>query len=174
MSLAQRPEPSEHVPYYGRYIVLVPDGDVIATLGTQIEETLALLSSVSAEKSQHRYAPGKWSVRQLVGHVADSERVFGYRALAFARGDQTELPGFDENDYAEASPAANRPLPDVVEDLAAVRRATLSLLRNLEPDAWSRAGKANASPVSVRALAWIIAGHERHHRQILRERYLGA
>jgi uncharacterized damage-inducible protein DinB len=143
-------------------------------LSAQIAETLALLSGVSPEKSQHCYAPGKWSVRQVVGHLADTERVFSYRALAFARGDPTELPGFDENAYAQASPADQRPLAEVVEDLAAVRRATLSLLRNLGPEAWTRAGRANASPVSVRALAWIIAGHERHHRQVLRERYLGA
>jgi uncharacterized damage-inducible protein DinB len=174
LELARRPEPTEHLPYYARYIALVPDGDVLGTLGRQIEDTLSALKGLSPERSQHRYAPGKWSVRQVVGHVADAERVFAYRALAFARGDQTELPGFDENTYAEASPAALRPLPDVLEDLAAVRRATVSLLRGLEPDAWSRSGVANGNPISVRALAWIVAGHERHHLQVLRERYLGA
>ena len=174
MDLGQRPQPTEHVPYYSRYISLVPDGDVIEALSGQIGETLALLAGLSPEKSQHRYAEGKWSVRQVVGHVADTERVFGFRALAFARGDQNELPGFDENAYAAASPAAGRPLAEVLEDLTAVRRATISLLRSLEPEAWSRSGLANGSPVSVRALAWIIAGHERHHRQVLRERYLTA
>jgi hypothetical protein len=172
MNLAQRPAPTEHSPYFARYVELVPDGDILAALAGQIEETVALLSGVSPEQSQHRYAPGKWSLRQVVGHVADTERVFAYRALVFARGDRTELPSFDENGYAEASPAAARPLADAIEDLTSVRRATLSLLRGLPPEAWARTGVANANPASVRALAWIIAGHERHHCKVLRERYL--
>jgi hypothetical protein len=172
LDLVHRPEPSEHAPYYTRYVELVPEGDILATLATQMEQTLSRLGGVSTERSQYRYAPGKWSLRQVVGHVADTERVFAYRALAFARGDRAELPGFDEKEYGETSPAAGRPLPAVLADLSAVRTATLSLLRALEPGAWSRTGVANGNPVSVRALAWIMAGHERHHLKVLEERYL--
>jgi len=171
-NLARRPDPGEHVPYYAPYVQLVPDGDVLATLAAQIGETVSLLDGLAAERAAHRYAPGKWSLRQVVGHVADAERVFAYRALAFARGDRGELPGFDENAYAEASPSVERPLAEAVADLAAVRGATLSLFRALAPEAWSRRGVANGNPITVRALAWIIAGHERHHVGVLRERYL--
>ena len=171
---ARRPSPSEHVAYYARYVERVPDGDVVDTLGRQIEDTLLALKGLPPERARHRYAEGKWSVSQVVGHLADAERVFAYRTLAFARGDRTELPGFDENAYAESSPAAQRTLPDVLEDLLSVRRATVCLLRALEPEAWSRSGVANGDPISVRALAWIMAGHERHHLAVLRERYLVA
>jgi uncharacterized damage-inducible protein DinB len=172
LDASRRPEAGEHLPYFSRYIQLVPDGNLLETLTRQIEETVGLLAGLSPERADHRYAPGKWSVRQLVGHVADCERVFGFRALTFARGDAAQLPGFEENDYAEASPAPSQPLAEVLDDLQAVRRATLTLLRGLGPEAWPRTGLANGARTSVRALAWIIAGHELHHRAILRERYL--
>jgi hypothetical protein len=173
LDLARRPEPGEHVPFYAGYVALVPDGDVLATLRAQAGETVSLLRGLPSDRAGHRYAPGKWSLGQVVGHVADAERVFAYRALAFARGDASELPGFDENAYAEASPAVDRPLAEVLGDLAAVRGATLSLFGALPGAAWARRGVANGNPVTVRALAWIIAGHERHHVRVLRERYLG-
>jgi len=172
LDLTKRPEPSEHAPYYGRYISLVADGDIVATLERQQVETQALLRALPANKASHRYAPEKWSVAQVVRHMADTERVFAYRALAFARGDATELPGFDENAYAEAAPFDGLPLAQVLDDVAAVRRATLTLLAGFDAQAWQRGGSANATPISLRALAWVMAGHELHHRAILRERYL--
>ena len=172
--VARRPEPAEHAPYYSRYIQLVPDGRIVETLAAQIEDTLAVLTSLTPDQALHRYAPDKWTVQQVVGHVTDSERVFAYRALAFARGETNELPGFDENAYAAASPAGSVPLADVLDDFVGVRRATLSLLRNLSPEALSRRGVANGNAISVRALAWVIAGHERHHLSVLRQRYLKA
>jgi DinB superfamily len=172
--VVRRPEPAEHAPYYSRYIRLVPDGPIVETLATQIEDTLAVLTSLSPEQARYRYAPEKWTVQQVIGHVADAERVFSYRALAFARGETNELPGFDENAYAAASPAGSIALADLMEDLVGIRRATLSLFRNLTPEGWSRSGIANRNTISVRALAWVIAGHERHHLSVLRERYLKA
>lgn len=169
---SQRPDPSEHAPSYGKYVKLVRDGDLVATLEAQQAETQALLRAVPAEKAGHRYAPDKWTVAQLIRHMADSERVFGYRALVFARGDAAELPGFDENAYAEAEPVDTLSLTQVLDDLAAVRRSTVTLLSGFDAAAWGRTGVANATPISVRALAWVIAGHELHHRNMLRERYL--
>ena len=172
MEAPNRPTPSEYAPYYERYIQLVPDGSALDHLRSQIGETLELLRSVSEEKSNYRYAPGKWSVKEVVGHVADSERVFAYRALRFARNDQTPLPGFDENDYTANSNFADRPLGGVAEEFRAVRMATIALFEGMSREALARQGTANDTRVSVRALVWIIAGHERHHRKILQERYL--
>ena len=174
MPAAHRPDPSEFVPYYGKYIGLVPDGSVVDSLETQIRETSALLRSVPDARASHRYAPGKWSVKEVVGHLADGERVFAYRALRFARNDGTPLPGFDENLYAANSGFDARPLGEVASEYEAVRQATLALFRGLGDEAWLRRGIASENPVSVRALAWIIAGHELHHRAVLRERYLTA
>ena len=172
MEAPNRPTPSEYAPYYERYIGLVPDGSALEHLRSQIGETLELLRSVSEEKSNYRYAPGKWSVKEVVGHLADSERVFAYRALRFARSDQTPLSGFDENDYTTNSNFADRPLGGVAEEFRAVRTATIALFEGMSGEAVARQGTANDTRVSVRALLWIIAGHERHHRKILQERYL--
>ena len=166
-----RPAPSEHVPYYSRYIDLVADGDLLSTLDRQGKQTAKLLRGVSPKKSQFRYAPDKWSVREVLGHLIDSERVFTYRAITFARADTTSLPAFDENAWARASNAGERPLGDLVKEFEAVRSATLGLFRGFDADQISRVGTANNSPVSVRALAWIVAGHEKHHVNILKERY---
>lgn len=169
--LALRPAADEHAPYYSRYIELVPEGDVTETLERQLADDLRRLAPLTPEQAHHRYAPGKWSVLQVIGHVADSERVFAYRALSFARGDASELPGFEEGAWADAAGADALALSTVLEDLASVRRATLSLLHGLTPAAWARRGIANRATTSVRALAWTIAGHERHHLAVLRERY---
>ncbi|HET7291876.1 MAG TPA: DinB family protein, partial [Vicinamibacteria bacterium] len=134
---------------------------------------LAFLRGLPPEKARHAYAPGKWTVAELVGHVADSERVFAYRALCFARGGTEPQPGFDENVYAANAPdRGGAAFSAVVDDYAAVRAATLSLFRGFAPEAWERRGVANAKEISVRAQAWVIAGHERHHLKVLRERYL--
>ena len=174
MDLARRPGVDEHAPYYGRYVALVPDGSIVETLGLQIAGTRALVAGLPEARARHRYAPEKWSVKEVLGHVADSERVFAYRALRIGRGDATPLPGFDEKEYAASAPFDARPLRDVIAELDSVRAATLTLLASLDERAWSRRGTANEVPVTVRALAWIIAGHELHHRAILRERYLAA
>jgi len=169
---ATKPAKSEFLPYYDRYIQLVPDGDVVSTLASQIDETLSLLRSLPASVSTYRYAPDKWSVNQLVGHVIDSERLFSNRALRFARNDATPVPGFEQDDYVRNSTFDVYPLSDLASELEAVRQATIFLFRHMDEEAWTRRGVANNAEVSVRALAYIIAGHELHHREILRSRYL--
>lgn len=166
-----RPGPGEHPESYTRYIELVRGADAGDALAAQLPATLALLRPLDEARAAHRYAPGKWSVKEVLGHVTDAERVFGYRALTFARRDETPLPGFDEAAWTPAGDFDRRPLPELLEDFAAVRAATLRLFRSLEPEALLRRGRANQAPVSVRALAWIIAGHELHHGNVLRERY---
>ncbi len=160
----RRPSSDEYVPYYGQYIQLVPDGDVTAMLEEQLAETVAMLSGFSEEQSQWRPAPGEWNAVEIVGHLADTERVFAYRALSFARNDPTALPGFDQDVFMLEAGFARRPLGDVVAEFVAVRRATVALLKSLDAAAWERRGAADGNAVSVRALAYILAGHERHHR----------
>jgi uncharacterized damage-inducible protein DinB len=166
-----RPTAEEHAPYYGRYIALVKSADAVEALITQIDDTSSLLERVDEQRAASRYAPGKWSVKQVVGHLVDAERVFAYRAMRFARADQTELPGFEENDYAENGGFDDRPLADLALELRAVRAASIALFGSLAPEATLRHGTANGTPMSVRALAWTIAGHELHHRSVLIDRY---
>jgi len=166
-----RPAADEHAAYYGRYIALVKGDDAVEALIAQIDVTADLLGRVDEPRAASRYAPGKWSVKQVVGHMADAERVFAYRALRFARADQTELPGFEENDYAETGGFDGRPLQDIVLEYRAVRASSIALFGSIAPEAALRLGTANNTPMSVRALAWTIAGHELHHRGVLIERY---
>lgn len=167
-----RPDPSEYGAYYGRYISLVPDGPIVDTLRDQMAETLGLLRALPESRADHRYAPGKWSIKEIVGHVADAERVFGYRALRIGRGDETPLPGFEQDPYVRAGGFGARSLRHLLDELEAVRRATVLLLEGFDEIAMARRGTASGMPVSVRALAYIAAGHELHHRTVLRERYL--
>jgi len=167
-----RPQPDEFAPFYGRYIDLLPDADIVETLETGIEATVSMLEGLSEQDAAFRYAPGKWSIKEVVVHLADTERIMVYRALRIARGDRTPMPGFDENAYAAASGADDRRLADLLAELAAVRRATVLLCRGLGAPVWNATGRANDAEVSVRALAWIVAGHERHHRGLLHARYL--
>jgi hypothetical protein len=167
-----RPETSEYIPYYGKYIALVPDGDLVDTLRGQIGETLSLLRTIPEERASYRYAPGKWSIKEVVGHLADVERIMTYRALRIARGDSTPMPGFDENAYVPAGNFEARPLASLAHEFEQVRAATVAFLETLEPVAAARRGTANNAEISARALAYIIAGHERHHVAILKERYL--
>lgn len=166
-----RPQPGEYAPYYDRYIALVQGEEILNALDQQRRQTMLLLSGRDEEDGDFRYAPGKWSAKEVLGHVCDSERIFAYRALRIARADATPLEGFEQDDYVRNGPFANRPLADLVEEFIAVRRATLSMLRNLDEAAWLRRGLANKNEVSVRALAYIIAGHELHHRGILESKY---
>jgi hypothetical protein len=167
-----RPGEGEAAPYYFRYIDLVPEGDVLARLEAQLDETMALVGDVSEEKSLQRYAPEKWSIRQVLSHVTDAERVFLFRAFWFARGFDTALPSFDENAGAVAADADRFPWASHVEDFRAARLSTLAFFRNLPPAAWMARGVASDNPVTVRALAYILAGHLAHHTAVLRERYL--
>ena len=161
----------EFAPYFAKYIALVPAGDVIATLETQLAETIAMLDEAGEARAGHRYAEGKWSVREVVGHAIDTERIFTYRALAAARGEANALPPFDENVYVAHAGFDARTLGSLLDEWTAVRRATLALFRNLDHEALTRRATANGAPISARALAWIIAGHELHHRELLRWRY---
>jgi hypothetical protein len=162
----------EFDPYYARYVALVPTGDVLATLEAQLADTVAVLDRFGEARAGHRYAPGKWSVREVVGHVVDTERVFVYRAMCAARGESAALPGFDENAWVAGAAFERRTLNSLLGELTAVRRATLALFRGLDDAALVRRAVANGAPVTARALAWITAGHERHHRALLAERYL--
>jgi len=169
-----RPGPGEHAEYYGRYTRLVPDGDLVEILERQMEETAAFLRGIPARLHDHRYAEGKWSIKEVIGHLGDTERIFAYRALRIGRGDTTPLPGFDENAYVADARFAEQEYAHLVEDFIAVRRATVSLLRSFDAEEAARVGEASGWPVSARALAAIMAGHVIHHTAILRERYLGA
>ena len=170
--MTERPSPEEFAPYYARYIDLVPEGDLVETLELQMSQTMALLAPVPEERAGFRYAEGKWSLAEVLGHINDTERIMACRALRIARGDRTPLPGFDQDPYVTTSPAGHMRIRALEEEFAAVRHATITLLEHLDEAAWLRRGTASDKEVSVRALAWIIAGHERHHTNILRERYL--
>lgn len=168
----RRPSDKEYAAFYAGYVSLVPDGDYLQLLAQQGRDTQKLLRAVSEEKSQYRYAADKWSVREVVGHMADSERVFTYRALRFARGDATPLPGYDEKAWGRTSSAHRRTLASLLDDVQTLRAATVSLFGGFTDEELARAGVANNAPVTVRALAYIVAGHERHHVNVLLERYL--
>lgn len=172
LTTAGRPQPGEYASFYEKYIAPIQSEDILTTLEDQRRDMVLLLSGCSEADGDFRYAPEKWSLKEVLGHICDAERVFAYRALCIARNDSTPLPGFDENSYAKNGPFARRPLQDLIEDFIAVRRATVSLLRSLDPEAWTRRGVANKNEVTVRGLAYIIAGHELHHRKIMREKYL--
>jgi hypothetical protein len=170
--LIGRPERSEAADYYWTYIDQVPGGDIIATLDRQSNDVQSLCRDISNQRSLHRYAPGKWSIREVLSHVSDTERVFVFRALWFARGFSDPLPGFDQNIAVPAARADDRSWTAHVEDFRAVRAATLTLFRGLSADRWSCRGTASGVEFSVRALAFITAGHAAHHMRIVRERYL--
>lgn len=167
----ERPKPGEYNPYYDRYISLIPGNDVLATLTSQLPKTVALLSSRSEQDGDLRYAPGKWSVKEVFGHIIDTERIMTYRALRFARNDRTPIEGFEQDDYVRDGPHANLSLADLIEEFKTVRATTLAFFRSLRSSDWTRRGVANNNEITVRALAFVIAGHEVHHRQILEERY---
>jgi len=167
-----RPQPAEYAPYYDRYISLIQGNDILAALDEQRRQMLLLLSGRTEPDGDLRYAPEKWSLKEVLGHINDTERIMSYRALRIARGDATPIEGFEQDDYVRNGPFALRPLADLIEDYIAVRRATVSLFRNLDEAAWTRQGVANKNEMTVRALAYIIAGHELHHRRIIEEKYL--
>jgi hypothetical protein len=169
-----RPESSQYAPYYAKYIERVAGNDIVSALEAQRLQMIQLFGARSEREGNFRYAPDKWTAKEVLGHVTDSERIFAYRALRIARGDQTPLSGFEQDDYVRTGAFGERSLADIAEEFAHVRAATVALFRPLDKDAWVRRGVANKNEVSVRALAFIIAGHELHHRAILDERYFAA
>jgi len=172
MDFSRAPGRDEAAEFYFTYIDKVPPGDIRETLERQAGEAPELLGSVSEEGSLHRYAPGKWSLREVASHVADAERLFSFRAFWFARGFEEPLPSFDQEFAMRFAGADARPWHDHLEELRAVRAASVSLFRGLPAEAWERRGVASGNPITVRALAWIVAGHLAHHLGLVRERYL--
>jgi hypothetical protein len=171
MTAIKQPEATEYAPYYEHYVALVRGGKILKTLAEQAETVRRTLSAMPEDRAGFRYGTGKWTVREVLGHCIDAERVFGYRALAFARGETAPLPAFAENEYALQSGHDAIPLSELVQEFESVRNSTLLLLRHFPQEAWLRVGVASGKPVSVRALAFIMAGHVAHHLAILRERY---
>jgi len=166
-----RPEPGEYAPYYERYISLISGTDIVSTLEAQRRQMLILLCGREEADGDLRYAPDKWSAKEVLGHVCDTERIFAYRMLRISRADKTPIEGFEQDDYVRNGPFAKIAFAEAIEDYIAVRRATVTLVRNLDEQAWSRRGIANKNEVSVRAIAYLTAGHELHHRRILEEKY---
>ena len=172
--MSGKPETSEYAAFYEKYVALVPGADVVSALEAQRLQTAQLLSACSERDGNFRYAPDKWTMKEVIGHLTDSERIFTYRALRIARADATPLSGFEQDDYVRAAGCARRQLREVAEEFALVRAATVALYRSLDDEAWARRGVANKNEITVRALAFITAGHELHHRHLLEERYLAA
>jgi hypothetical protein len=170
--MRQRPTNVEYSAYQEQYVSLVGEGSITDILAEQAERTIALLSSITEEQANYRYAPGKWALKEVIGHISDNERVMSYRLLRIARGDKTPLPGYDQDDFMKEAPFQSWTLSQVIEDYASVRRATLTLVRGLSDEALLRTGIANDSAISARALAYINAGHELHHLRIIQEKYL--
>jgi hypothetical protein len=165
-----RPEASEYVSYYEKYVSRVPETDLVAALSRDAETTGALLRSIPESRAEHRYEAGKWSIRQVFQHVVDAERVFGFRALWFARNAGSAQPGMEQDDFMKASPAAT-PLASLASEFDLVRQGHILFFSGLDPEAWTRSGIASGNTFSVRALAAILVGHTRHHGSVLRERY---
>ena len=163
-----RPERNEYGDWYVDYVARVPEGNVLDVLERQSKEMLAFLKTLSEEQAAQPPAPGKWSVKQVIGHLCDGERVFTYRALRFSRGDQTPLPGFEQDDYVRESHANERKLADLAAEYEALRGATIAFFRSLSPEAALRVGTASGATTSVRALAYITAGHEQRHLELMR------
>jgi uncharacterized damage-inducible protein DinB len=168
-----RPQAGEYNEYYGRYIAMVPDGDIVATLSAGMRETLDVLRSAPAEREEYRYAAGKWSLREVVGHLIDTERLFAFRALWFARGGEGAMAGMDQEAWAGRSSAGSRPLRELLMEWEALRTANVLMFGSFDTETGARQGVASGYEVTVRALAWMIAGHEAYHRALIRRDYLG-
>jgi uncharacterized damage-inducible protein DinB len=172
LSVVQRPNNNEFPDYYVPYVGLVPEGDILSILKENLENVISLFEGISVEDEHFRYEPGKWSIKEVLCHMADTERIMSYRLLRVGRGDKTPLAGFDENDYIAGAQMSDLPLKNVLADFLAVRKATITLIENMPEAAWTNVGNANNLGVTARAIAYIIAGHEIHHRNIVTERYL--
>lgn len=171
-SMNARPEKSEYAEFYANYVSLVEETDVIPALENQAEDLWKLLAEISTEQENFRYASGKWSIKELLGHIIDGERVFAYRAFRISRGDKTPLASFEENIYVANANFADSNLGDLLEEFSLLRAGNVSMFKNMTDEMWQRTGTASDALVSVRALAYIMVGHVRHHANILRDRYL--
>ena len=169
--LRSRPDASEYAPFYHGYVEAVPEGDIVDLLRSGGQELAEAIERIPEDRGGFRYGPEKWSIREVLGHLIDAERIFAYRALRVGRGDQTPLASFDENEYVKTAGSDARTIADLVRELRAVRETTVMLFASLPDDAWGLRGVASGKDVSLRALAYITAGHARHHLRILRERY---
>jgi uncharacterized damage-inducible protein DinB len=170
--MTKRPEPFDYAPYYGKYIALVPDGDLAVILSRQIDATSALLSPLSEQQAAYAYAPGKWSIKEVLGHLMDTERIFGYRALRIARNDKTPLPGYEQDDYVATANFNARSMSSLLEEFAAVRKASVELFKHFTEEEWIRRGTANQVEMTALSLGYVVAGHELHHVDVVRKRYL--
>ncbi|MGB7437832.1 MAG: DinB family protein [Candidatus Acidiferrum sp.] len=170
----KRPAQGDYALFYEKYVALVPGGDFLEILQEQQRALVRLLSPLTEKQAEFRYAPGKWSIKEVIGHISDTERIFAYRLLRIGRGDQTPLAGFEQDGYIQAGNFSARKVSDLLQEFSTVREATISLVRYFDDAAWLRRGNASGKEVSVLALAFVIAGHERHHRILLEERYLPA
>ena len=169
--ISGQPLESEYAPYYQSYISQVSEVEILPVLRSQLDALDVLLGRVTPERETYRYAEGKWSIREIVGHLIDGERVFGYRAFAIARGDRNNMPGFDQNEYILTSPYDRLDLEDLLSEFRLVRLSNIAMFRTLDEESWLRIGTANENQVSVRALAFVMAGHVRHHMAVLRDKY---
>ena len=167
-----RPQANEYDPYYEHYVSLVPEDDIKSVLAAQPAELKALIGSVPETKGTYAYADGKWTIKQMLGHLIDGERMFAYRIFRISRGDETPIEGFEQDPYIENANSNGRPFADLLTEFSLLREANMIFFNNLKDDAWTRVGTANQRQISVRALAWIMAGHIRHHTGVLNERYL--
>lgn len=168
----KRPENTEYAEFYAGYVSQVEGANIIEALEKQHEEMDVLFSGIAEERGTYAYEPGKWTIKQLLGHLIDGERVFSYRALRFARGDKTELPGFDQDPYVANGNANNISMDDLLDEFLALRKSNIIFFKNLSEEAWSRTGTASSNEITVRALAFIMVGHVAHHVKILKQRYL--
>jgi len=167
-----RPETSEYAPYYERYISLVADSDIVGVLGAQPTRLQDMLTALPEDKGEFRYSEGKWSIKELLGHIIDGERIFAYRAYRISRGDETPIEGFEQDGYIEHAHSNDRSFADILEEISLLRRANLIFIKNLSDEGWLRIGTASDASVSTRALVYIMAGHVEHHLAILKDRYL--
>ena len=172
--MLMRPNQEEYPSYYEDYIKLVPDGELVSILEENLSKTLTLFQSITEANGEFRYAPGKWSIKEVLGHMTDTERIMSARLLRFGRGDSTPLPGFNENIYVNGANFNQRSLKSLLEEFMVTRNATITLIKNMPEEAWLRKGLANQYENTTRAVAYMIVGHEMHHCQIIRERYLTA
>lgn len=166
-----RPEKSEYDPYYEGYISLVIDDDILDTLASQPTKLSDLFTAVPEERGDYRYAEGKWSVKEMLGHLIDAERMFAYRLLRISRADETPIEGFEQDGYIENAYSNNRSFGDLLDEFSLLRRANIIYLNNMTDDAWTRVGTANNVRISARAIIYIMAGHIEHHLGVLKERY---
>ena len=169
-----RPQPNEYDPYYEQYVSLVPEGRIVPVLETQPGELEAMFADVPEERGTYAYADGKWTIKELLGHLIDGERMFAYRVLRISRGDKTPIEGFEQDGYIENAYSNERSFSDLLREFRLIREANVMLFDHLKPEAWAWTGTANELEISVRALVWIMAGHIRHHVAILNERYLAS